>query len=207
MYKNFFKRFFDFWAALVGLILISPIFILVSFTLLFANQGKIFYTQKRAGKNGKVFRVIKFKTMNDKKDENGELLPYYERITKVGRFMRTTSLDELPQLINVIIGQMSLIGPRPLYMEYLPLYTEEQNRRHEVLPGITGWAQVHGRNVCLLSKKFEYDVWYVDNLSFAVDLKIIYRTIKNVLAGKDINQGADSVELVDDLNFYNRIQK
>ena len=161
MYKHFFKRFFDFWIALIALICISPILLVVTIWLHFANKGAgAFFFQDRPGKDGKIFKVIKYKTMTDERDEKGELLPDSERLTKVGRFVRSTSIDELPQLINVLKGDMALIGPRPLTIDYLLVYTPEQARRHEVRPGISGWAQVHGRNHCKLSKKFEYDVWH-----------------------------------------------
>ena len=210
MYKNYFKRFFDFCISCVVLLCISWILIIISIWLHFANKGAgIFFIQPRPGKNGKIFNVIKYKTMTDKKDLEGNLLPDEKRLTKVGRFVRSTSIDELPQFFNVFKGDMSLIGPRPLLVQYLPLYTPEQARRHEVRPGISGWAQVNGRNFCKLSKKFEYDVWYVDHCSFITDLKIIYMTIKNVFNKKDVGEGAGNMEEVDDLNFsekYNQIQ-
>lgn len=188
MYKNFFKRFIDFTIAFMALVCLSPILIIVALWLHFANKGAgAFFTQERPGKDAKIFRVIKFKTMSDERDAEGNLLPDAQRLTKVGRIVRSTSLDELPQLINVLIGDMSLIGPRPLLVKYLPLYTPTQMRRHEVRPGITGWAQVNGRNTITHTKKFEYDVWYVDNVSFALDIKIIMMTIKNVLHRKDIS--------------------
>ena len=188
MYKNFFKRFIDFTIAFLALVCLSPILIIVALWLHFANKGAgAFFTQERPGKDAKIFRVIKFKTMTDERDTDGKLLPDAQRLTKVGRIVRSTSLDELPQLINVLIGDMSLIGPRPLLVKYLPLYTPTQMRRHEVRPGITGWAQVNGRNTITHTKKFEYDVWYVDNVSFALDIKIIMMTIKNVLHRKDIS--------------------
>jgi lipopolysaccharide/colanic/teichoic acid biosynthesis glycosyltransferase len=187
MYKNYFKRLFDFTAAFIGILLLSPLFIIVSIGLYFANQGKPFFFQLRPGLNGKIFKIIKFKTMNDKKDAAGNLLSDAERLTKMGSFVRKTSLDEIPQLLNVLKGNMSLIGPRPLLPEYLPLYNAVQSRRHELKPGITGWAQVNGRNAIGWPQKFEYDVWYVDNLSFLLDLKIILLTIKKVLVQKDIS--------------------
>ena len=188
MYKNFFKRFIDFTIAFLALVCLSPILIIVALWLHFANKGAgAFFTQERPGKDAKIFRVIKFKTMSDERDAEGNLLPDAQRLTKVGRIVRSTSIDELPQLINVLIGDMSLIGPRPLLVKYLPLYTPTQMRRHEVRPGITGWAQVNGRNTITHTKKFEYDVWYVDNVSFAFDIKIIMMTIKNVLHRKDIS--------------------
>lgn len=188
MYKLFFKRLLDFMLALIGLLLISPVFIIVYLALFVANQGSPFFFQERPGKNGKVFKIIKFKSMNDKKDPNGKLLPDAERLTKVGSFVRKTSLDELPQLINVIKGDMSLIGPRPLRTHYLPLYSKEQNRRHLVRPGITGWAQVNGRNAISWTKKFELDVWYVDNVSFVLDVKILLLTIKKVFIREGISK-------------------
>ena len=188
MYKNFFKRLIDFTIALVALVCVSPILLIVTIWLHFANKGAgAFFTQERPGKNAKIFRVIKFKTMTDERDADGNLLPDSQRLTKVGRIVRSTSLDELPQLINVLKGDMSLIGPRPLLVKYLPLYTSTQMRRHEVRPGITGWAQVNGRNAITHTKKFEYDVWYVDHLSLSLDLRIIFRTIYNVLHRKDIS--------------------
>jgi lipopolysaccharide/colanic/teichoic acid biosynthesis glycosyltransferase len=205
MYKHFFKRFFDFWISLIALICISPILLVVTIWLHFANKGAgAFFTQNRPGKDAKIFKVIKFKTMTDECDENGELLPDGERLTKVGRFVRSTSLDELPQLINVLKGDMALIGPRPLLVQYLPLYSKEQARRHEVRPGISGWAQVHGRNHCKLSQKFKYDVWYVDHCTLLTDLTIIWLTIKNVLKRSDVGEGADDMQEVDDLNFSDR---
>ena len=203
MYKHFFKRFFDFWIALIALICISPILLIVTIWLHFANKGAgAFFTQERPGKNGKIFKVIKFKSMTDERDENGELLPNEKRLTKVGRIVRSLSIDELPQLINVLKGDMALIGPRPLLTWFLPLYTKEQARRHDVRPGITGWAQVHGRNTLTYSKKFEYDVWYVENISFLVDLKIIYKTIWNVIHKKDVGNGIENE--VDDLGWFEK---
>lgn len=188
MYKNFLKRVFDFVIVLVALILISPILLIITLWLYWANKGAgAFFTQERPGKNGKIFRVIKFKSMTDERDENGKLLPDAQRLTKVGKFVRSTSIDELPQLINVLKGDMALIGPRPLLVQYLPLYSKEQARRHNVRPGITGWAQVNGRNTISWTEKFKLDVWYVDNCSFMLDLKIIFITIKKVLCRSDIN--------------------
>lgn len=187
MYKLFFKRIFDFLGALLGLILAIPFFFIVTISLCFTNQGKPFFFQLRPGKNGIIFKIIKFKTMNDKKDSFGKLLPDSDRLTKIGIFVRKTSLDELPQLLNVIKGDMSLVGPRPLLPEYLPLYNEKQNRRHEVKPGITGWAQVNGRNTISWDKKFEYDVWYVDHISFLLDLRIFFLTLKKVIVREGIN--------------------
>lgn len=187
MYSSFFKRFIDFITASSGLLILSPVFIFLTIGLYFANQGKPFFFQLRPGLNGKLFKIIKFKTMNERKDENGKLLSDAFRLTKIGKFVRKTSLDEIPQLLNVIKGDMSLIGPRPLLPEYLPLYSETQNRRHEVKPGITGWAQVNGRNAISWEQKFEYDVWYVDNISFVLDFKIFFLTIKKVFISEGIN--------------------
>jgi len=187
MYKNVFKRIFDLLASLFGFIVFSPIFIIVCIFLWFANDGKPFFFQQRPGKNGKIFKIIKFKTMNDRKDATGNLLPDAMRLTKIGAFVRKTSLDEVPQLLNVIKGDMSLIGPRPLLIQYLKLYNDFQNRRHEVRPGITGWAQVNGRNAISWDKKFEYDVWYVDNISLVIDIKIIFKTIQKVIKSEGIN--------------------
>lgn len=186
MYKIYIKFLIDFTAAIVCLLLLSPIFIVVTIGLFFANQGKPFFFQLRPGKNEQLFKIIKFKTMNDRKDENGNLLPDVNRLTKVGKFVRKTSLDELPQLINVLKGDMSLIGPRPLLPEYLPLYNETQRKRHEVKPGITGWAQVNGRNAISWEQKFEYDVWYVKNISFVLDCKTVFLTIKKVIKREGI---------------------
>lgn len=195
MYKNYIKRVLDFTLALVGLLFLSPIFIIVTLGLYVVNQGKPFFFQERPGKNERIFKIIKFKTMNDKKDANGNLLPDAERLTKVGSFVRKTSLDEIPQLINVLKGDMSLIGPRPLRTYYLPLYNEEQKRRHDVRPGITGWAQVNGRNAISWTKKFEYDVFYVNNISFLLDIKIFFLTIKKVFVREGISQeGQATVE-------------
>ena len=188
MYKHCLKRVFDFCIAFVAIVCLSPLLLIVTVWLYFANHGAgAFFTQERPGKNAHIFRVVKFKTMTDECDAEGKLLPDAERLTKVGRFVRATSIDELPQLFNVLKGDMALIGPRPLLVKYLPLYTPEQMRRHEVRPGITGWAQVNGRNAITHTKKFEYDVWYVDHLSFALDAKIIGMTIHNVLRHKDIS--------------------
>jgi undecaprenyl phosphate N,N'-diacetylbacillosamine 1-phosphate transferase len=187
MYKSFFKRIFDLLAAFFGLLLLSPLFIVATLGLYFANQGKPFFFQLRPGKQGILFHIVKFKTMNDKKDRNGALLPDGDRLTKIGLFVRKTSLDEIPQLINVLKGEMSLIGPRPLLPEYLPLYDAVQQRRHDVKPGITGWAQVNGRNAISWEQKFKYDVWYVDHLSFLLDLKIFFLTVKKVLVREGIN--------------------
>ncbi|MEC4028774.1 sugar transferase [Myroides odoratimimus] len=188
MYKYFIKRVFDFIAALIGLLLLSPIFLFVMIGLFFANQGKPFFFQARPGKGGLIFKIVKFKTMNDKTDSKGNLLSDAERLTPIGAFVRKTSLDEIPQLINVLKGDMSLIGPRPLLPQYLPLYNEKQKRRHEVKPGITGWAQVNGRNAISWNRKFELDVYYVDHISFALDVKIFFLTIKKVFVREGISQ-------------------
>ncbi len=188
MYKHFFKRFLDIVLSLLALICLSPVLLIITLLLHIANEGAgAFFLQERPGYKGRIFKVIKFKTMKDKRDENGKLLLDTLRITKVGKFVRSTSLDELPQLINVLKGDMSLIGPRPLLVKYLPLYSKEQMRRHDVRPGITGWAQCHGRNAMTWKKKFEYDVWYVDHLSFMTDLKVIFYSIKTVFAREGIN--------------------
>ena len=187
MYKALVKPTFDFLAAAVGLVVLSPLFVVITVVLYFSNQGKPFFTQRRPGKNTTIFHIIKFKTMNDKKDANGQLLPDSQRLTSMGSFIRKTSLDEIPQLINVLTGDMSLIGPRPLLTNYLHLYSDFQNRRHEVKPGITGWAQVNGRNAISWDKKFEYDVWYVDNSSFILDCKILFKTVLKVLKSEGIN--------------------
>lgn len=187
MYKHFFKRVFDFVIALIALLLIGWFLIIVAIILHFANKGAgAFFTQDRPGKDEKIFKLIKFKSMTDEKDENGNLLPEQQRLTKAGAFIRKFSIDELPQLINVLKGDMAFIGPRPLLIKYLPLYSEEQHRRHEVRPGMSGWAQVHGRNNITWTEKFKLDVWYVDHCSLWVDIKVIFLTIKNVLASKDI---------------------
>jgi len=187
MYRNVFKRFIDVTVSLVALLLLFPILLVVYILLFFANSGSVFFTQERPGLHGKIFRVIKFKTMNDKKDANGNLLPDAVRLTKTGRFIRSTSMDELPQLVNVLVGEMSLIGPRPLLVKYLPLYNAKQARRHEVRPGITGWAQVNGRNAISWEQKFELDVYYVDHLSLSLDIKIVFLTFLKVIKRADIN--------------------
>ncbi len=194
MYKGFFKRFFDFAIALTGLIVLSPVFLIVATLLAVANGGKVFFTQERPGRNERIFRVVKFKSMNDKRDMSGNLLPDKDRLTAVGSFIRKTSLDEIPQLINVLKGDMSLVGPRPLLVEYLPLYDSRQRRRHEVRPGITGWAQVNGRNAIEWKQKFEYDVWYVDHLSFALDVKILFATVLKTVKSEGITS-ATSVSM------------
>ena len=186
MYKAMFKRFLDFVLALSAFIIAFPVFMLAMVGLAFANRGKAFFVQPRPGKNGRIFHIIKFKTMNDLKDDEGVLLPDEVRLTPIGKFVRKTSLDEIPQLLNVIKGDMSLIGPRPLLVEYLPLYSLTQQRRHEVRPGITGWAQVNGRNTISWEEKFTFDVWYVDNLSLWLDIKIIFLTIRKVFKSEGI---------------------
>lgn len=188
IYKLIIKRVFDFLISVVCLIVFLPLLVIIFIILTHNNEGKPFFFQKRPGKNEKIFKVIKFKTMTDKRDKNGQLLCDSMRLTNLGEFIRKTSLDELPQLINVIKGDMSLIGPRPLLPEYLPLYTLEQKKRHKVKPGITGWAQVNGRNAISWEKKFEYDVWYVNNISFALDIKILFKTILKVLNKEGINE-------------------
>lgn len=193
MYEHFLKRLFDFCISLVAIIVLSPILVVVTIWLHFANKGAgAFFTQERPGKDAKIFRVIKFKTMTDERDADGNLLPDVQRLTRMGKVVRSLSLDELPQLFNVLKGDMALIGPRPLLVKYLPLYTKEQMRRHEVRPGITGWAQVNGRNAITHTKKFEYDVWYVDHLSFALDVKILWMTVLNVLRRKDISTAGEA---------------
>lgn len=209
MYKHFFKRFIDFWISLIALICISPILLVVTIWLHFANKGNnnlnvdlnhnerkgwlkrwlepVIFTQERPGKDGRIFKVIKYKTMTDERDSDGNLLPDEARLTRVGKFVRSTSIDELPQLINVLKGDMALIGPRPLLVQYLPLYSKEQARRHEVRPGISGWAQCHGRNAISWTEKFKLDVWYVDHCTLWTDIRVILITIKNVLMRKDIN--------------------
>lgn len=188
LYRDFFKRIIDMTASGLGLTVISPILLVVTVWLHFANKrAGAFFFQERPGKDGKIFKVVKFKTMTDERDADGKLLPDAERLTKVGRFVRSTSIDELPQLWNVLKGDMSLIGPRPLLVQYLPLYSKEQARRHEVRPGITGWAQCHGRNAISWQKKFELDVWYVDHISFVTDCKVILTTIQKVLKRADIS--------------------
>lgn len=197
MYKHCFKRFIDIVVTFIVLFFLWPILLVITVWLHFANKGAgAFFYHERPGRNGEIFRVIKFKSMTDERDINGNLLPNEDRITLVGRFIRKTSIDELPQLFNVLKGDMSLIGPRPLMIRYLELYTKEQARRHEVRPGITGWAQVNGRNTITWTKKFELDVWYVDHISFALDAKILFLTIKKVVLRKDINSSNDKVGVV-----------
>lgn len=189
MYKNCFKRMIDCCLAMVAIVVLSPVMAVVAVLLAVANKGAgVVFTQTRPGKNGRLFKVMKFKTMTDERDENGDLLPDAQRLTKTGKFIRSTSLDELPQLFNVLKGDMALIGPRPLLPQYLPLYSKEQARRHDVRPGITGWAQVHGRNAISWKKKFELDVWYVDHCSFWLDLKIILLTVKKVVVREGITK-------------------
>lgn len=199
MYQHFFKRLIDFTIVLIALLCIWPILLIITIWLHFANKGAgAFFTQERPGKNGKIFKVIKFKTMTDERDADGNLLPDADRLTKVGRFVRSTSIDELPQLFNVLKGDMALIGPRPLLPQYLPLYNKVQARRHDVRPGITGWAQVNGRNAISWTKKFELDVWYVEHLSFLLDLKIIFLTIKKVFVREGISQEGQAT-----MEFFN----
>lgn len=189
MYRDFFKRGIDFLIALVALVCISPVLAVVTIWLHFANKGAgAFFLQERPGLHGKIFKIIKYKTMTDERDAEGNLLPDNVRLTKVGKFLRSTSIDELPQLINVLKGDMALVGPRPLLPEYLPLYSIEQARRHEVRPGITGWAQCHGRNAITWTDKFKLDVWYVNNCTFLTDIKILIRTINTVLNRNGISQ-------------------
>ena len=197
MYKHALKRFLDFWIALIVLVLISPLLVVVTLWLHFANKGAgAFFLQERPGKDGKIFKIIKYKTMTDERDAAGNLLSDEQRLTKVGRFVRSTSIDELPQLLNVLKGDMALIGPRPLLVQYLPLYSKEQARRHEVRPGITGWAQCHGRNVISWTEKFKLDVWYVDHVSLKTDLTVFLLTIQKVLKRTDISeQGHATMEV------------
>lgn len=202
MYARYIKRIIDFCIAAVALLILSPLLVVVTVWLHFANRGAgAFFFQERPGKNARIFRVVKFKTMTDERDANGQLLPDEQRLTRVGRFVRSTSIDELPQLWNVLRGDMALIGPRPLLVQYLPLYSPRQARRHEVRPGITGWAQCHGRNAISWTQKFEYDVWYVDHLSFLTDLKVIWLTIKTVLTRSGIaHEGSATMEPFDGRN-------
>ena len=195
MYKDYFKPFLDYSVSLLGILILSPIFIVVLIALLISNKGNVFFLQKRPGKNEKIFKIIKFRTMNDKKNLNGDLLPDSERLTLLGKVIRKTSLDEIPQLINVLKGDMSLIGPRPLLPEYLSLYNEIQKKRHEVKPGITGWAQINGRNAVEWNKKFEFDVWYVENLSFLLDLQIMFLTLKKVIHLEGINREGEATNI------------
>jgi undecaprenyl phosphate N,N'-diacetylbacillosamine 1-phosphate transferase len=190
MYRHFFKKLIDFILSTIGFTVLFPVFLIITMILFISNRGKAFFLQERPGKSGKLFYVVKFKTMNDRRDSIGRLLPDSQRLTTVGRIVRATSLDEIPQLINVIKGDMSLVGPRPLLVSYLPLYNKIQARRHEVLPGITGWAQVNGRNAISWEQKFEYDVWYVDHMSFGLDLKIFWETAIKVFKREGINAGS-----------------
>ena len=190
LYRNYVKRFLDLVISTIAFLILSPVFLIITLLLFIANKGRPFFLQSRPGLNGSIFKVIKFKTMNDKKDRDGNLLSDAERMTTIGRFVRNSSLDEIPQLLNVIKGDMSLIGPRPLLVDYLPLYNEQQSRRHEVRPGITGWAQVNGRNAISWSRKFEYDIWYIDHLSFALDVKILWMTILKVVRSEGISSSA-----------------
>ena len=204
MYRHFFKRLIDFCVALVALVCISPVLIVVAIWLHFANKGAgAFFLQERPGWHGKIFKIIKFKTMTDDRDAEGNLLPDADRLTKVGRFVRSTSIDELPQLINVLKGDMALIGPRPLLPKYLPLYSPEQARRHEVRPGISGWAQCHGRNAISWTEKFRLDVWYVDHCTFLTDVKIIFLTIKKVVCRADINTSTGKSATMEPFNGKN----
>lgn len=202
MYKNYLKRVFDFSIALFAIVIASPLMITVAVWLHFANKGAGgFFLQERLGLHGKIFKVIKYKTMTDEKDSNGELLSDEKRLTPIGKFIRSTSIDELPQLINVLKGDMALIGPRPLLVKYLPLYSKKQARRHEVRPGISGWAQCHGRNAISWTQKLEYDVWYVDNISLWTDIRIIWKTIISVVQRDGIS--AENNVTIDDFNGYN----
>lgn len=202
MYQHFFKRLIDFLLSLIAIICISPFLLILMALLYFANEGAgVFFLQERPGLQGRIFKVIKFKTMNEKRGEDGKLLPDLLRITKVGKFVRATSLDELPQLFNVLKGDMALIGPRPLLKQYLPLYSEEQMRRHDVRPGISGWAQVNGRNNLSWTEKFKLDVWYVDHLSFALDIKIIFMTVMKVFKRESINSTETAGKNITEANF------
>ncbi len=202
MYKYFFKRLFDIIISFIALVCVSPILIVVTIWLYFANKGAgVFFLQERPGKKGKIFKIIKYKTMTDERDATGNLLPDEQRLTKIGSFIRSTSIDELPQFFNVLKGDMSLIGPRPLLVQYLSLYSKEQARRHEVRPGISGWAQCHGRNAISWAQKFEYDVWYVNHISFLTDLKIIKLTIRSILKKEGITQ--EGQVTIEDFNGYN----
>ncbi len=202
MYKSFFKRVLDFCISLVALVCLSPVLVIVTIWLHFANKGAgAFFFQERPGLHGKIFKVIKFKTMTDERDAEGNLLPDADRLTKVGRFVRSTSIDELPQLVNVLKGDMALIGPRPLLVQYLPLYNKEQARRHDVRPGISGWAQCHGRNAISWAEKFKLDVWYVDHVSLLTDLKVIGITIMKVLQRADINEAGQAT--IEPFNGHN----
>ncbi len=188
MYRIIFKFLIDYILSMLGFLVISPLFLIVTVSLFIANKGEVFFVQQRPGKNTRIFKVIKFKTMTNERDANGNLLPDAQRLTRIGKFVRSASLDEIPQLLNVLKGDMSLVGPRPLLVEYLPLYSPEQARRHEVKPGITGWAQVNGRNAISWQQKFEYDVWYVDHISLTLDAKILLLTIINVIKKEGISK-------------------
>lgn len=202
MYQHFFKRLIDFLLSLIAIICISPFLLILMILLYFTNEGAgVFFLQERPGLKGRIFKVIKFKTMNEKRGEDGKLLPDLLRITKVGKFVRATSLDELPQLLNVLKGDMALIGPRPLLKQYLPLYSEEQMRRHDVRPGISGWAQVNGRNNLSWTEKFKLDVWYVDHLSLALDIKIIFMTVMKVFNQESINSTETADKNITEANF------
>lgn len=204
LYMSLVKRPIGFLGALVALVLLSPIFLATIVVLFFANKGAgVFFTQYRPGKNEKIFKVLKFKTMTDERDSEGNLLPDTDRLTPIGKFVRSTSIDELPQLINILKGDMAFIGPRPLLVKYLPLYSEEQRRRHDVLPGMSGWAQVNGRNNISWIKKFEYDVYYVDHIGAAMDIKVFFTTIKKVLIRADINQKSSEVATMETFNGCN----
>jgi lipopolysaccharide/colanic/teichoic acid biosynthesis glycosyltransferase len=202
MYSNYIKRILDFCIAFTALSLLWPVLLVITIFLHFANKGAgAFFTQERPGKNAKIFKVIKYKTMTDERDADGKLLPDAQRLTRIGKIVRSLSIDELPQLINVLKGDMSFVGPRPLLVKYLPLYSKEQMRRHDVRPGITGWAQVNGRNAITHTKKFEYDVWYVDNISFTLDLKILFLTVKKVFVREGISgEGIATAETFDGTN-------
>lgn len=188
MYRKYFKPFIDFFVALIGLIILSPLLIIVILLLALANRGNPFFLQERPGKNEKIFKIVKLRTMTNEKDSEGNLLPDEDRLTGVGKVVRKTSVDEIPQLVNVLMGDMSLIGPRPLLPQYLELFNERQKKRHDVRPGITGWAQVNGRNAISWKQKLEYDAWYVENISAGLDLKILIKTIKKVILSEDINK-------------------
>jgi lipopolysaccharide/colanic/teichoic acid biosynthesis glycosyltransferase len=204
MYKHFFKRVLDFCISFIALIIISPILLVVTIWLHFANKGAgAFFFQERPGKDAKIFKVVKFKTMTDERDANGNLLPDAQRLTKVGKFVRSTSIDELPQLINVLKGDMALIGPRPLLVKYLPLYSAEQMRRHEVRPGISGWAQCHGRNNISWTEKFKLDVWYVDHCTLWTDLRVIWITVMKVIRRADINNESGESATIEAFNGHN----
>ena len=207
MYKFFFKRLLDFVISLVALVILSPFLLVVYICLTIANKGAgALFLQERPGMNCKIFKIVKFKTMTDEKDENGKLLPDVERLTKIGKIIRSLSIDEFPQLFNVLKGEMSLVGPRPLTPVYLKVFDEFQLRRQEVRPGITGWSQVQGRNFLLLSKKFEYDVWYVEHISFLLDMKILFKTFINVFTRKGVGKGSANMQDIDDLHVIERLK-